>query len=57
MKQRTLDLLKLCILCINPRNDYNVKTTAEQILVQPVTFPEQSGDMMPDNTVPYFFAN
>lgn len=57
MEQRALDLLKSCILCLHPRNNYYVKTTAKQLLVQPVTLPEQSGDMMPDNTVPNFFAN
>ncbi len=57
MEQCTLNLCVLCILCTDSCNDYDVKTSLKHILMQPVTFPDQSGYMMPDNTVPYFFAN
>lgn len=57
MEQCTLNLRVLCILCAGSRDNYNVKTTVKHILMQPVTFPDQSGNMMSDNTVPYFFAN
>lgn len=57
MQQRTLDLRVLRILCAGPCHDYNVQAAAEQILVEAVALPDQSRDAVPDNTVPYFFAD
>lgn len=57
MEQRTFNLCVLYILCTNSRNDYDVKTTVKHIFMQTIAFPDQPGDMMPDNTVPHFFAN
>lgn len=57
MQQRTLDLCVLRILCAGPCHDYNVEAAAEQILVETIALTDQSRDAMPDNTVPYFFAD
>ena len=57
MEQSTLDLCVLYILCTDSRNDYDIKTTVKHIFMQTIAFPDQSGDTMPDNTVPYLFAN
>ena len=57
MQQRTLDLRVLRILCAGSCHDYNVQTAAEQILVEAVALPDQPRDAVPDNTVPYFFAD
>lgn len=57
MQQRTLDLRVFRILRIDPRNDHEVIPTAKQVLMEPITLPDQSADTMSDHTVPYFFAN
>lgn len=57
MQQCTLNLFVTCILCADPRHDDNVKAAVIQLFMQPVTLPDQSGNTMSDNTVPYFFAN
>lgn len=57
MQQRTLDLCVLRILCAGPCHDYNVQAAAKQILVETIALTDQSRDAMPDNTVPYFFAD
>ena len=57
MQQRILDLRVFRILRIDPRNDHEVIPTAKQVLMEPITLPDQSADTMSDHTVPYFFAN
>lgn len=57
MQQGTLNLRVLCILCAGSGNDHDIKSAAKQILMQPVALPDQSGDVVPDNTVSYFFTH
>ena len=42
MQQRILDLRVFRILRIDPRNDHEVIPTAKQVLMEPITLPDQS---------------
>ena len=45
------------IACSASRDDYDVQTILEHVLMQSVAFPDQPGQMMSYNAVSYFFAH
>ena len=57
MQKRALYPVIVGIFRPGPRHDYHVQTTIEHLLVQSVTFPDQSCDPVSDDAVSHLFAH
>ena len=57
MQKRALYPVIVGILSPGPRHDYHVQTTIEHLLVQSITFPDQSCDPVSDDAVSHLLTD